>query len=259
MKSLTLILSLISSNTAHASGGFTWISQITHALHLHIAEHVLTLGLVAILLIIMGLLYRSSVIRANNVLIPDKGITLRNILEAYGQFILNQCKAVIGEKEGPKYFNFISTIFIVVLTSNLIGLIPGFLPPTEHISTTLAIGVMSFAYYNLKGMKELGVVNYIKHFAGPLWYMAILIFPIEILSNCIRPISLALRLRGNMYGDHLVLSIFTKLAPAGVPIVFMILGLLVCVIQAYVFSILSMVYISLATAHHDHGEHEAQH
>ncbi len=259
MKSLSLLLTVIFSAPAHASGGFTWISQVTHALNLHVGEHVLTLGLVAVLLIILGLLYRSSVLHAKNALIPDKGITLRNLVEAYGQFMLNQCKAVIGEKEGPKYFNFVSTLFIVILTSNLIGLIPGFLPPTEHISTTFAIGIMSFCYYNVKGMKELGVVNYIKHFAGPLWYMAILIFPIEILSNCIRPISLALRLRGNMYGDHLVLSIFSKLAPAGVPIVFMILGLLVCIIQAYVFSILSMVYISLATAHHDHGEHEAHH
>src|SRR5690606_12416382 len=122
-----------------------------------------------------------------------------------GQFIMNQCKAIIGEKEGPKYFSFIATTFLVILVSNLIGLIPGFLPPTEELSTTLALGIFSFIYYNIKGCKELGTVNYFKHFAGPLWYMAILIFPIEILSNLIRPVSLALRLRGNMYGDHLVL------------------------------------------------------
>jgi F-type H+-transporting ATPase subunit a len=104
-------------------------------------------------------------------------------------------------------------------------------------------------------MKEVGVGNYFKHFAGPLWYLSVLIFPIEIISTCIRPISLSLRLYGNMFGDHMVLSIFSGLAPAIIPIVFLTLGLLVCFIQAYVFTILSMVYISLATAHHDHAEH----
>ena len=89
--------------------------------------------------------------------------------------------------------------------------------------------------------------------------MAVLIFPIEIISTCIRPLSLALRLQGNMFGDHMVLSTFSGLAPLIVPIVFMILGTLVSFIQAYVFTMLSMVYISLATAHHDHGEEHAHH
>jgi F-type H+-transporting ATPase subunit a len=246
---------LLIPSIAQAAGGFTWAGQLIHAFHLPIANHVLTFIFVLLLLVIVGFLYRSSLAKTHNMIIPDKGITLRNFIEAYGQFILNQCKAVIGEKEGPKYFPFIATTFLVILICNLIGLIPGFLPPTEHLSTTLALGLFSFLYYNIKGCKEMGTLNYLKHFAGPLWYMAILIFPIEILSNFIRPISLALRLRGNMYGDHLVLSIFSDLAPFVVPIVFMVLGILVSVIQAYVFTVLSMVYISLATAHHDHEEH----
>lgn len=255
MKISKLFLILLFSTNTHASGGFTWISSLSHTLDLGLPEHVLTFMLVGVFLIFIGLLYRQSLSKTKNVLIPDRGISLRNLIEAYGQFIMNQCKAVIGEERGPQYFSFIATIFIVVLCSNLIGLIPGFLPPTEHISTTFAIGILSFLYYNAKGCKELGVINYLKHFAGPLWYMAILIFPIEIISNCIRPISLALRLRGNMYGDHLVLGIFSQLVPFAVPIVFLLLGLMVCVIQAYVFTILSMVYIGLATAHQDHGEH----
>ena len=253
LKYLALVLLLPS--LAHAAGGFTWAGQLIHAFDLPIPDHVLTFIFVLILLTVVGFLYRSSLAKTHNVIIPDKGITLRNFVEAYGQFILNQCKAVIGEREGPKYFAFIATTFLVILICNLIGLIPGFLPPTEHLSTTLALGLFSFLYYNIKGCKELGTINYLKHFAGPLWYMAILIFPIEILSNFIRPLSLALRLRGNMYGDHLVLSIFSDLAPFVVPIVFMILGILVSIIQAYVFTVLSMVYISLATAHHDHEEH----
>lgn len=249
------LLALLFAANASASDGFTWISQASRSLHVNVPEHVVTLLVVSLVVIIIGFFYRKSISKSKNVLIPDKGITLRNLVEAYGQFIMGQCKAVIGEHEGPKYFSFVSTIFIVILFSNLIGLIPGFLPPTEHISTTFAVGILSFIYYNLKGCKEQGIVNYLKHFAGPLWYMAILIFPIEIISNCIRPISLALRLRGNMYGDHLLLGIFSQLVPFAVPIVFLVLGLMVCVIQAYVFTILSMVYIGLATARHDHGDH----
>lgn len=255
MKISILFLILFGSKNTHASGGFTWISSLSHSFELGLPEHVLTFILVALFLVFLGLLYRQSLSKSKNVLIPDRGISLRNVVEAYGQFIMNQCKAVIGEETGPKYFSFIATIFIVILCSNLIGLVPGFLPPTEHISTTFAIGILSFLYYNFKGCKELGVINYLKHFAGPLWYMAVLIFPIEIISNSIRPISLALRLRGNMYGDHLVLGIFSQLVPFAVPVVFLLLGLMVCVIQAYVFTILSMVYIGLATAHQDHGEH----
>lgn len=253
----TLLVFLVVIPNAFASGGFTWLSSLSHQLHIEIPEHILTFLLVGILLVLMGLMYRSKLSKVINVAIPDKGITLRNISELYGQFIYNQCKAVIGVKEADKYFSFVSTIFLLILSCNIIGLIPGFLPPTEYLNTTLALGAFSFIYYNAKGCKELGVINYLKHFAGPLWYMAVLIFPIEIISNLIRPISLALRLRGNMYGDHLVLAKFTGLVPLFVPIAAMVLGLLVCFIQAYVFTVLSMVYISLATAHHDHDEGHA--
>jgi len=251
LKLLSTII-LILSSSAQASSGYTWLHDIAHTYH--VPDHVITFSGICFLLIIGGFLYRSKLSKVSDLVIPDRGITFRNFTEAYGNFIMGQCKAIIGEKEGPKYFGFIATVFLLILISNLIGLIPGFLPPTEKLSTTLALGAFSFLYYNIKGMKELGVVNYMKHFAGPLWYMAFLIFPIEILSNLIRPVSLALRLQGNMSGDHTVLAVFSDLAPLIVPIIFMVLGILVSFIQAYVFSVLSMVYISLATAHHDHEE-----
>ena len=106
-------------------------------------------------------------------------------------------------------------------------------------------------------MKEQGVINYLKHFDGPMWYLAFLIFPIEIISNLIRPLSLALRLRSNMVGDHIVLSVFSDLAPIGIPIIFLLLGILVSIIQAYVFTVLTMVYIQMAVAHSDHDESHA--
>ena len=257
MKRLVLSLSSLIALEVQASSGFTWIGAAQRGLHTNIKEYIITFAVVGFAIILAGLVYRSKLSKVVNIVIPDKGITFRNLIEAYGQFIFDQCKLVIGEKNTPKYFSFVATMFLVILLSNLIGLIPGFLPPTEFLNTTIALGIFSFIFYNLKGCKELGVINYLKHFAGPLWYMAVLIFPIEILSNLIRPVSLALRLRGNMFGDHLVLSKFSELAPAFIPIIFMVLGILVSIIQAYVFTVLSMVYISLAVAHHDHDEHAA--
>lgn len=253
---LTLLLFLLSLPvSSHASGGFTWVLLLIHTFHLPVAEHVLTFAFTSLLLVVLSLLYKAKLSSASNALIPDYGFSFRNLVESYGNFIMGQCKAVIGEKDGPEYFGFVGTIFLVIFVNNMIGLIPGILPPTEQTSTTLALGVFSFIYYNFIGCKKLGVVNYLKHFAGPVWYMAVLIFPIEILSNFVRPLSLALRLRGNMMGDHMVLSVFSDLVPGIVPIVFMVLGMLVSFIQAYVFTCLSMVYISLASAHHDHDEH----
>ena len=254
-KFVFILFTLVISNVAFASGGFTWLSHIAHLIH--VEEHIVTFAFVGILLLVLGLAYRSSVSSAGNALIPDSGTSLRNIFDSIGGVMYTQCKSIIGEKEGPKYFSFICTIFFLILASNLIGIIPGFLPPTENLNTTLALGAFSFFYFNFMGCKEMGTVNYLKHFAGPVWYMAVLIFPIEILSTCIRPLSLALRLRGNMFGDHLVLGIFSDLVPYVVPVIFLIMGILVSVIQAFVFTILTMVYIGLAVAHHDHDEEHA--
>jgi F-type H+-transporting ATPase subunit a len=136
-----------------------------------------------------------------------------------------------------------------------LGLIPGFSPATDNFNTTLALGIFVFLYYNYQGIKEQGLWGHIKHFMGPVWYLAILIFPIELISHAVRPLSLGLRLQGNMKGDHLVLSIFSGLVPYLVPIPFYVIGLFVCFMQAFVFTLLTMVYISLSTATHDHGEH----
>jgi len=271
MKKLVLLLStFIFSISTFAAGGFTWISTLIHTpamqKFLHMigldhdpkkSEHVVTLVLIGIILCIVGLIYRSKISKVKDVVVPDKKTSFRNFIELYGNFIYGQCKSIIGEKEGPTYFPFIATVFLVILICNLIGLIPGFLPPTEHLSTTFAFGMFVFVYYNLKGCKEQGTWNYIKHFAGPLWYLAFLIFPIEIISNAIRPLSLALRLKSNMMGDHMVLATFSDLAPMLIPIIFMILGILVSFIQAYVFTILTMVYIQMAVVHHDHDEEHA--
>jgi F-type H+-transporting ATPase subunit a len=253
-KILLALLTLVFSQTASASG-FTFLSSVAHKLH--IPEHNITFVIIALSILIIGLIYQSKVSAAPNIVIPDKGISFRNIVEAFGEFIYNLCRNTMGEKEAKQYFPVIGMLFLFIFFSNVIGLVPGFLPPTDNINTTLALGVFVFIYYNVVGIKEMGLVGHIKHFMGPVWYLAFLILPIEIISHAVRPLSLALRLRGNMFGDHLVLSIFSGLLPYIVPIIFLVLGLFVCFIQAFVFTLLTMVYISLATAHHDHDEQEA--
>ncbi len=255
MKAAILGFFYVLSFPVWAAEGFTWFGALAESLH--IPGHTLTFALVGLVLVALGFAYRVRMAKVSQVVIPDKGITFRNIMELYGSFIYGQCQAVIGEKEAPRYFPFIATVFICILICNLIGLVPGFLPPTEYLNTTLALGAFSFIYYNIQGCKVQGTLNYLKHFCGPLWYLAILVFPIEVVSNFIRPFSLALRLRFNMMGDHIVLSEFSKLVPLFVPIIFMILGILVSLIQAYVFTVLTMVYIQMAVEHHDHdGHHE---
>ena len=253
MKKFILFLICLFSQTAFASGGFTWLGNVSHMIH--VPEHTISFLLVVLFIFGIGIVYRIKVSKVENIVLPDRGITIRNLVEAYGQFIYGQCKSVIGEKEAARYFPFIATLFLVILFSNLLGLVPGFLPPTDSLNTTLALGLFTFLFYNYEGIKAQGFIKYMKHFAGPLWYMAILIFPLEILSHIFRPISLALRLKGNMVGDHTVLTVFTDMAPFLVPTVFYLLGLLVCVVQAYVFTVLTMVYIGMAVAHHDHEEH----
>lgn len=247
----------IMPSLAFASGGFTWISSALHSLHLHLPEHIATLAVISSLLIVLGLIYRFKLSSVQNTVIPDPGFSYRNLVEVFGEFIMGQCKSIIGDKAGIRYFSTIAFLFIFIFLSNILGLIPGFLPPTDTLNTTVALGLFAFIYYNFHGVREVGFINYLKHFAGPIWYMAFLIFPLEIISNLFRPLSLGLRLYGNMMGDHTVLGTFTHLTESWwvpVPVIFLLLGLLVSFIQAYVFTMITMVYISLATAHQDHGD-----
>ncbi len=251
MNKLVLLSALVPAS-AWASG-YTFIGELSHKLH--IAQHIITFSLVGILFLLVGVIYRSKSSNVTNTAIPDKGITFRNLVEALGQFVYNLARNIMGEEQAKRYYTVIILLFSFIFFNNIIGLVPGFLPPTDNFNTTLALGIFVFLYYNYQGIKEQGLIGHIKHFMGPVWYLAILIFPIELISHAVRPLSLGLRLKGNMEGDHLVLSIFSNLVPYIVPIPFYVIGLFVCFMQAFVFTLLTMVYISLATAHHDHEEH----
>jgi F-type H+-transporting ATPase subunit a len=227
--------------------GFTWVS-IVPGLKM-IPAHTATALLVASLLILGALRARRAVAASPDAVIPDGTLTVRNAFEIYVEKFSGLVEGVVGPHSG-QYVPFYATLFLFILASNLIGLIPGFSPPTSNVNITLALGVTSFVMYNYWGFKAHGIA-YLKHFVGPIWWLAVLMVPLEIIDNCLRPVTLNLRLMMNMFADHLVHDIFTDLTKLVVPVVFLALGTFVSVIQAFVFTLLSLVYVALAVGGHD--------
>src|SRR6476469_124856 len=166
---------------------------------------------------------------------------------------------IIGP-HGLKYFPVVMTFGVLILVSNLMGLFPLFISPTSATSVTFALGLASFLYYNYIGIKENGIFGHLKHFAGPIWWIAPLIFVIELISNLIRPFTLGIRLFANMFADEKVLDTIAHLAPGKtywvVPVLLMPLSLFVAFIQTFVFVLLSQLYIS-EVSHPPHDSHHA--
>lgn len=162
---------------------------------------------------------------------------------------------IIGP-QGLQYFPVVMTFAVLILVSNLMGLFPLFMSPTAATSVTFALGLSSFLYYNWVGIKENGFIGHLKHLAGPIWWIAPLIFPIELISNFIRPFSLGIRLFGNMFADekvtHTVAGLYPTYTHWLLPALLMPLGLFVAFIQTFVFVLLSQLYLSEVS----HGPHE---
>jgi F-type H+-transporting ATPase subunit a len=223
---------------------FSWFQYVPVLSGLE--HHVAGAIAVATILAVFALAARVALARQPNYLVAPDRLSFLNFADILSEGLYNMTESVLGH-EAPVYFPVVGGLFLYVLVSNLIGLVPGMEPPSANVNTNLACGIFVFVYYNYQGIKH-GGLHYLKHFLGPVWYLAWLLLPIEIISHVARPFTLALRLRGNMVGDHTVLSTFTALAPKGliIPIPLYFLGIMVCVIQAYVFVMLTMVYISLA-------------
>jgi F-type H+-transporting ATPase subunit a len=185
-------------------------------------------------------------------------------LEAGFMALRGMVVSVIGE-HGFKYFPVVATFAVLILISNLMGLFPLFMSPTAHISVTLALGLTSFIYYNYVGIRENGLIAHLGHLTGPIWWIAPLIFLIELFSNIIRPMTLGIRLFANMFADEQVALIVSGLFPPitqfFVPVILLPLAAFIAVVQAFVFTLLSMIYISeVAHAPHDHDPtHEHEH
>ena len=175
--------------------------------------------------------------------------------------VRNMLADVVGE-HGLKYFPVVMTFGVLILVSNLMGLFPGLMSPTAATSVTFALGLSSFVYYNYIGVKENGLFGHLKHFAGPVLGIAPLLFLIELISNFIRPMSLGIRLFGNIFADEQVVGNISGLFPPYtywvVPVLLMPLGLFVAFIQTFIFVFLSMVYIG-EVSHAPHDEHHGEH
>jgi F-type H+-transporting ATPase subunit a len=173
---------------------------------------------------------------------------VQHVAEMIYEAIGDQAEQVIGHGY-QRYQAYVTCIFLFVLLNNLVGLVPGVEAPTTLIMVTLGLALPTFLYYNYYGIKEQGPIGYLKHFAGPVWWMAWLIFPIEIVSHLARIMSLSVRLYANMFAGDLVTLVFFSLVPVGVPVIFLGLHLFVSLIQAFVFTLLTMIYLSLAVSH----------
>ena len=196
--------------------------------------------LVAAVLILLFLIVRSS-------LSVDKPSGLQHVFEGLNGFIEGQSREIIGH-HSEAFTPFLSTLFIFILICNLIGLIPGFEAPTAVPSVPLGCAICAFIYYNAMGIKRQGPLHYAKHFAGPMPALAPLMIPIEIISHLARVMSLTIRLFANMFAGDMVTLVFFSLVPLGVPVIFLGLHIGVSLLQAYIFVLLTTVYLAGAVA-----------
>lgn len=180
---------------------------------------------------------------------PSSRFSLKGAFEVFVEAMAGMAKSTLG-KQGRVYLALFGSVFFYVAFNNLFGLLPGMGAASADINLGLGIGLFVFVVYNYLGLKENGW-HYLAHFAGPVWWLAFLMIPIELISHLVRPLSLGLRLSINMSGDHTILSIFTDLTKVIIPVIFYGLGTFVSLVQAFVFTLLSMIYVMLATAH-DH-------
>ncbi|MBW2568133.1 MAG: F0F1 ATP synthase subunit A [Deltaproteobacteria bacterium] len=206
----------------------------------HSNVHVIYSWVVMILLIVVGFIGAKGV-----KMVPLKA---QNLLEIIVSGMEEFMISVSGE-QGRFFFPVVATVFLYIATCNLIGLLPGFYPPTASLNTTLSCALVVVVLTHIFGLKIHGV-KYIKHFLGPVWWMIPIIFPIEVIGHVARILSLSFRLFGNMMGHELVLGILFALAGLFfAPLPIMALGIFVALVQAFVFFLLSIMYFSSAVEH----------
>ena len=227
---------------------FNWTQLIPGVGHHYV--HVATLILATLIMMVVGVRARAALGSGEASIVPTNKFSIRGIFEILTETIGGLSDQVIGH-HGRAFAPYFTAVFTFILFNNVIGIIPGMTPATDNFNTTFAFGVFSFLAYNVVGLKN-GGMGYLKHFLGPVLWLAPLMLIIEIISHFIRPLTLGLRLANVMTGDHTVLTVFLNLFPIGPAIPFYLMGMLVSVIQAFVFTLLSMVYVALATADDHH-------
>ncbi len=220
---------------------FTWLGA------LGLPEKIATAGLVASLLVTFAALVHRRLATTEAALDPDDGVSARNVAEVFVEAISGLAEGVLGHG-AERYVPLLASFFIFILVCNLIGLVPGFSPPTSDFNVTFGLGVISFFAYQFYGAREHGA-KYVKQFLGPVAFLMPLLLIVELFSHAFRPVSLGVRLYANLFADHLVVEIFTGLTKIGIPVAFYFLGAFVSLVQAFVFTILSAIYIAQAVSH----------
>jgi F-type H+-transporting ATPase subunit a len=220
---------------------FTFFGLISHEkTFIYLTHMLLSAGLALILV-------RSAM---SNLQLVPKGT--QNLMEAYISGVLQMGTDVMGKEAARRYVPLIATIGLFVAIANLIGVIPGFEAPTAFLEFALTLALTVFVYYNFEGIRRQGVVKYFKHFLGPVWWLYWLMFPIEIVSHFSRLVSLSFRLFGNVKGDDMFLMVILMLAPWFLPMIPFALLTFMAFLQAFIFMMLTTVYIGSAIAVEDH-------
>ena len=199
------------------------------------------------LLIFVAMMIYFVMVRAT--LSVEKPGPVQHLAEMTHEFVSAQSESIIGHGF-ERFVGYCTVVGLFILIGNLMGLVPGLQSPTANVVVPLGLALVTFFYYHYHGIRENGF-SYIKQFLGPVWWLSWLLLPIEIISHCARVLSLTVRLYANMFAGDLVTLAFFSLVPVGIPLIFMFLHLGVALVQAYVFMVLAIIYLSMAVAH-DH-------
>lgn len=201
------------------------------------------------LLVVLGFIAFFILVRLT--LSVEKPGASQHITELLDEFVGGQANSIIGPTY-KRFQAFITCILLFILACNLLGLIPGLKSPTQFFAVPFGLAVCTFIYYNYHGIRVQGPITYLKHFAGPVWWIAWLLFPIEVISHVARMMSLSVRLWANMFAGDLVTLVFFSLIPFAIPALFLGMHLGVSIIQAFVFMMLTMIYLGQAVAQDHH-------
>ena len=223
-------------------------------------EPVFMAGLVMLLIIYFAAEVRGTYRDLKVSTVPEEELTLRTFFEVFFEYFYTMSKEIMGEKNAKRYFPIIGASAIFIFISNAAGMVPGFLPPTSNLNITAGCAMAVFLVFNFYGLRD-NLKTYVGHLAGwgvfkqilPSILLALLMLPIELISTCVRPVTLAIRLMLNMSVDHLLVGILGSMVAILLPVPVMFLGLIVICVQTLVFCLLTAIYIGLATEQaHDH-------
>jgi F-type H+-transporting ATPase subunit a len=223
------------------------VDSLLRAVHVAPAypKHPITNAVAMELLVFLLLLVYFIVVRVSLSVETPNGV--QHLAEITNEFVTEQTESVIGHGH-ERFTSYLTALLLFILLGNLMGLIPGLESPTADVTVPLGFALITFVYYHYHGIRS-NKFAYIKQFLGPLWWLAPLLFIIEVISHFARILSLTVRLYANMFAGDLLSMVFFSLIPVGIPLIFLGLHMGVAIVQAYIFFLLASIYLSMAVAH----------